>query len=230
VKTRIILADDHVVLRQALQALLGAESDLEVVGQAGDGQEAIELVRRFRPDLVLMDVIMPGIDGVTTTQRIRDEFPGVRVVILSSVDEEAAVVAAVRAGAFGYVLKNTSIQILLETIRAAARGYVQLSPADAARLVREVQAPDKRPEHLTPRELEVLQHVADGGSNKDIAWRLRISEKTVKSHVSTILDKFGLESRTQAAMYAARMGLIRREPVTGSWSIAQQRTARLTPA
>jgi NarL family two-component system response regulator LiaR len=214
VKTRIILTDDHQVLRQALRAVLDAETDLEVAGAASDGLETIELVRMLRPDLVLMDLIMQGLDGISTTRRLHDEFPEVRVVILSSADEDAAVVAAVRAGAIGYVPKNTSIEVLLETIRAAARGHFQFSPAAAARLLREIQWPVEAPEHLTPRELEVLQHVADGLANKEIGWKLRISEKTVKSHVSTILDKFGLESRTQAAMYAARMGLVRREPVT----------------
>jgi NarL family two-component system response regulator LiaR len=224
-KTRLILTDDHVVLRQGLRALLEGQPDLEVVGEASDGQETLELVRKFRPDMVLMDLIMPGVDGITTTQRLHDEFPEVRVLILSSIDEEAAVVAAVRAGAIGYVRKNTSIEILLGTIRAAARGQVQFSAAAAARLVREVQAPLEQPEHLTPRELEVLQHVADGLTNKEIAWKLRISEKTVKSHVSTILDKFGLESRTQAAMYAARMGLLGGESVTQSWPLMRLPTA-----
>ena len=224
-KTRLILTDDHVVLRQALRALLEAETDLEVVGEASGGQETIELVRLLRPDLVVMDLLMQGLDGISTTQRLHNEFPEVRVVILSSVDEDAAVVAAVRAGAIGYMPKNTSIEILLETLRAAARGHFQFSPAAAARLAREIQAPLDQPEHLTPRELEVLQHVADGLANKEIAWRLRISEKTVKSHVSTILDKFGLESRTQAAMYAARMGLVRREPVSESTQLTLLRTA-----
>ena len=224
-KTRLILTDDHVVLRQGLRALLEGQPDLEVVGEASDGQETLELVRKSRPDMVLMDLIMPGVDGITTTQRLHDEFPEVRVVILSSVDEEAAVVAAVRAGAIGYVQKNTSIEILLEAIRAAARGQVQFSAAAAARLVREVQAPLEQPERLTPRELEVLQQVADGLANKEIARKLSISEKTVKSHISTILDKFGLESRTQAAMHAARMGLVGGEPITGSWPLMRLRSA-----
>ena len=224
-KTRLILTDDHVVLRQGLRALLEGQPDLEVVGEAGDSQETLELVREFRPDMVLMDLIMPRVDGITTTQRLHDEFPEIRVLILSSIDEETAVVAAVRAGAIGCVRKNTSIEILLQTIRAAARGQVQFSAAAAARLVREVQAPLQEPEHLTPRELEVLQHVAVGLANKEIAWKLRISEKTVKSHVSTILDKFGLESRTQAAMYAARVGLVGGESVTESWPRMQLRTA-----
>jgi DNA-binding NarL/FixJ family response regulator len=215
VKTRLTLTDDHVVLRQALRSLLERETDLEVVGEAGDSQQTIELVRRVRPDLVLMDLVMPGVDRISTTQALQDEFPELRVVILSSIDEEAAVVAAVRAGAVGYLQKNTSIEVLVETIRAAARGHVQFSPAAAARLVRELQTPLPQPEHLTPRELEVLQHVAIGLANKEIGWKLSISEKTVKSHVSTILAKFGLQSRTQAAMYAARMGFVQGEPVSG---------------
>jgi DNA-binding NarL/FixJ family response regulator len=220
-KTRLILTDDHVVLRQGLRALLEAQPDLEVIGEAGDGEEALELVRTLRPDVVLVDLIMPGIDGITATQRIHRDFPDVGVLVLSSIEEEAAVVAAVRAGAMGYVRKNTSLEILLQAIRAAARGEVQFSAAAAARLVREVQGTQEVPEQLTPREHEVLQYVADGLANKEIAWKLSISEKTVKSHVSTILDKFGLASRTQAAMYATRMGLVRREPLTDGWPLAQ---------
>jgi NarL family two-component system response regulator LiaR len=224
-KTRLILTDDHVVLRQGLRALFEGQPDLEVVGEAGDGQETLELVRKFRPDMVLVDLIMPGVDGITTAQRIHQEFPEVRVLILSSIDDQAAVVAAVRAGAIGFVQKHASLDALLESIRAAARGQFQFSAAAAAQLVREIQAPHDQSEHLTARELEVLQHVAGGLTNKQIAWKLSISEKTVKSHVSTILDKFGLESRTQAAMYAARMGVVRRESGTGSWPLMPLRTA-----
>jgi two-component system, NarL family, response regulator LiaR len=224
-KTRLILADDHVVLRQGLRALLDRKADLEVVGEAGDGQETLDLISRLGPDMVLLDLIMPGVDGVTATQRIRHEFPDVRVLIFSSIDEDAALVAAVRAGAIGYVRKNTSLELLLDSIRAAARGQVQFSAAASARLVQELQAAHEEPEHLTARELEVLQHVADGLANKEIARKLRISEKTVKSHVSTILDKLGAESRTQAAMHATRLGLVRQEPAINRWPLMQLSSA-----
>jgi DNA-binding NarL/FixJ family response regulator len=223
--TRLILADDHVVLRQGLRALLDAEADLEVVAEAGDGQEAIDLIGSHGPDIVLVDLIMPGVEGVTAAQRISHEFPDVRVLILSSIDEDAAMVAAIRAGAIGYVRKNTSVQILLESIRAAARGEVQLSATAAARLVRELRETHEEQEHLTARELEVLQLVADGLANKVIARKLGISEKTVKSHVSTILDKLGVGSRTQAAMYATRMGLVRQKPSTYRWPLMQAASA-----
>jgi DNA-binding NarL/FixJ family response regulator len=205
---RIVLADDQALLRQGLRALFDAEPELEVVGEADNGRAAIELVRQLHPDMVLMELAMPELDGIAATEAIRQEFPGVRVLILSGMDEQAAVVSAVRAGAIGYVRKTTSFGGLAKAIRAAAQGQVQFSPAAAARLVQEVHAPMDQPERLTGRELEVLDCVAQGLANKEIAWRLRISEKTVKSHVSTILGKFGLESRTQAAMHAARMGLV----------------------
>ena len=209
---RILLADDQALVRQGLRALFDAEPELEVVGEADNGRAAIELVRQLHPDMVLMELAMPDLDGIAATETIRQEFPGVRVLMLSGMDEEAAVVSAVRAGAIGYVSKTTSFEALAKAIPAAAQGQVQFSPAAAARLVQEMHAPMDQPERLTGRELEVLDCVAQGLANKEIAWRLRISEKTVKSHVSTILGKFGLESRTQAAMHAARMGLVAPQP------------------
>ena len=209
---RILLADDQALVRQGLRALFDAEPELEVVGEADNGRSAIELVRQLHPDMVLMELAMPDLDGIAATETISQEFPAVRVLILSGMDEEAAVVSAVRAGAIGYVRKTTSFEALSKAIRAAAQGQVQFSPAAAARLVQEMHAPMDQPERLTGRELEVLDCVAQGLANKEIAWRLRISEKTVKSHVSTILGKFGLESRTQAAMHAARMGLVASQP------------------
>jgi DNA-binding NarL/FixJ family response regulator len=154
-----------------------------------------------------MDLLMPGMDGVTATQIIRQEFPDTEVVALTSVLEDASVVGAVRAGAVGYLLKDTRVDELLRAIKAAAAGQVQLSPEAAARLMREVRSPDA-PQALSPRETEVLRLVAGGRANKEIAWKLGIGEKTVKTHVSRILGKLGVQSRTQAALYAGRVGLV----------------------
>jgi two-component system, NarL family, response regulator LiaR len=204
---RILIADDHEVVRKGLRSFLEPDADLEIVGEAVDGDEAVRLARRLRPDVVLMDLLMPGMDGVTATQHIRQEFPHTEVVALTSVLEDASVVGAVRAGAVGYLLKDTRVDELLRAIKAAAAGQVQLSPEAAARLMREVRSPDA-PEALSPRETEVLRLVARGRANKEIAGKLGIGEKTVKTHVSRILGKLGVQSRTQAALYAGRVGLL----------------------
>jgi len=205
---RLVLVDDHVVLRRGLRMLLETEPDLEVVAEADNGLAAVEQTLQHHPDVVLMDLVMPELDGIAATQRLRAECPQIRVVILSSIDEESGVVPAVRAGASGYLCKNAPVEILVRTIRNVAQGKVTFSPVASARLIQELHAPPDRPERLTARELEVIECVAHGLSNKEIAWNLRISEKTVKSHVSTILGKFGLESRTQAALHATRVGLV----------------------
>jgi DNA-binding NarL/FixJ family response regulator len=210
--TRIVLADDHVLFRQALRQLLDTEADFQVVGEAANGQEAIDLVLAEQPDVVLMDLNLPEVDGVTATQLLHDRCPAAHVVISSENDADSSMVSAIRAGAIGYLCKTATIPDLLQTIVAAAQGQVTFSAAASARLVQELHAPVDEPEHLTGRELEVLTCIAQGLSNKEIAWKLRISEKTVKSHVSTILGKFGMESRTQAALYATRRGLVANEP------------------
>jgi NarL family two-component system response regulator LiaR len=211
VTIRLVLADDHVVLRQGLRALLDDESDIEVVGEADNGRDAVDLVLQTEPDVLLIDLVMPETDGVAATHIIHGRSPRTRVLILSSCDEEAALLASVRAGAIGFLRKTAPIDAVIGAIRAAARGEVQFSGTAAALLVRDIQAPPSEPEHLTSRELEVLQAIAEGLANKEIAWKLRITEKTVKSHVSAILGKLGLQSRTQAAMYASRLGLTRTE-------------------
>src|SRR5712691_10741571 len=210
---RLVLADDHRVLRHGLRTLLDTEPDMEVVGEADTGGAAIDVALQTRPDVVLMDLIMPEMDGITATQILHEQQPESKVLILSSMEEEGIVTAAVRAGAIGIVRKSVPIETVVQSIRAAAQGQVQFSPAATAHLVHEMQTPTESPERLTAREFEVLQFVAGGLANKAIAWNLRISEKTVKSHVSTILGKFGLESRTQAALYAARNGLVGAEAV-----------------
>ena len=204
---QILIVDDHSVVRQGLRMFLGLDPELEVIGEAENGAEAIVKARELKPDVVLMDLLMPVMDGITATTAIRREMPDVEVLALTSVLEDASVVGAVRAGAIGYMLKDTQADELCRAIKAAAAGQVQLSPKAAARLMREVRAPDS-PESLTDRETEVLRLLAQGQSNKDIARTLSIGEKTVKTHVSNVLGKLGVQSRTQAALYAVRIGLV----------------------
>jgi two-component system, NarL family, response regulator LiaR len=207
---RLVLVADHLVLRQGLRALLGLQSGIEIVGEADYGTDAVDVVRVTRPDIVLVDLNMPEMDGVTATRLIHDTCPDTRVLILSGTEDEGALVAAVRAGATGFVSKCVPIDVLVTSVRAAARGEAQFSPALAMVLMDELREPTVT-EHLTRRELEILELVTDGLANKEIAWKLRISEKTVKSHVSRILNKFGVQSRTQVAVRAARSGLVRPE-------------------
>jgi NarL family two-component system response regulator LiaR len=206
VSIRILVADDHGVVRQGLEMYLELDPELEIVGQAADGAEALRLARELKPDVVLMDLLMPTMDGVAATRAIRSELPDVEVIALTSVLEDAMVFDAMRAGATGYLLKDTDARALCQAVKAAAAGQVQLSPRVAERLIREVPAPES-PEKLTRREMEVLQLLARGKSNREIAADLSITEKTVKTHVSHILDKLSVSSRTQAALYAIRIGL-----------------------
>jgi DNA-binding NarL/FixJ family response regulator len=212
---RILIADDHDVVRKGLGAFLTLDPELQVVGEAEDGAEAVRLARDLRPDVVLMDLLMPEMDGIAATQIIRQELPETEVVALTSVLEDASVVGAMRAGAIGYLLKDTRVEELRRAVRSAAAGQVQLSPKAAARLVREVRAPEHR-EALSEREVEVLRLLTRGYANKEIARGLGISEKTVKTHVSSILGKLGVQSRTQAALHAARMGLVPLDQVGAS--------------
>ena len=204
---RILLADDHAVVRQGLRMFLGLDPDLEVVGEASNGAEAVEQARLLQPDVVLMDLVMPVMDGITAIAEIRGALPDIEVIALTSVLEDASVVGAVKAGAIGYLLKDTQAEELRRAIKAAAAGQVQLSPQAAARLMREVRAPDS-PEKLTERETDVLRLLALGQANKEIALELSIGEKTVKTHVSSILRKLNVPSRTQAALHAVRIGLV----------------------
>jgi DNA-binding NarL/FixJ family response regulator len=204
---RILIADDHSVVRQGLRMFLGLDHELDVVGEATNGAEAIDMARQLRPDVVLMDLLMPVLDGIAATTAIRREIPGTEVLALTSVLEDEKVVGAIRAGAIGYLLKDTEGDELRNAIKAAAAGQVQLSPKAAARLMREVNAPNS-PEVLTERETEVLRLMALGQANKEIARTLNIGEKTVKTHVSNILGKLGVQSRTQAALHAVRIGLV----------------------
>lgn len=204
---RLLLVDDHHVVRQGLKMFLNSEPDFEVVGEASNGREAIEMTRQLHPDVVLMDLLMPGMNGVEATEVIRREMPDTEVVALTSVLEDASVVGAIRAGAIGYMLKDTDATELVRALKAASEGQVQLSPKAAARLMREIRTPES-PEKLTERETEVLKLLAQGMANKEIAQTLVIGEKTVKTHVSNVLSKLGVTSRTQAALYAASIGLV----------------------
>lgn len=207
VPIRILIADDHAVVRQGLKMFLGLDPEFEVVGEAENGAEALRLAHDLKPDVVLMDLLMPVMDGITAIGEVRRQLPETEVIALTSVLEDASVVGAIRAGAIGYLLKDTQSDELCRAIKAAAAGQVQLSPQAAARLMKEVRAPEVR-EDLTERETEVLKLLGQGKANKEIAAELVIGEKTVKTHVSNILMKLGVQSRTQAALYAAQRGLV----------------------
>jgi NarL family two-component system response regulator LiaR len=214
---RVLIADDHGVVRQGLRMFLSRDPGLEVVGEAANGEEALRMARRLEPDVVLMDLLMPVMDGIEATKAIRAELPEVEVIALTSVLEDASVTGAVRAGAIGYLLKNTEADELRQAIKAAAAGQVHLAPEAAARLMREVRFPES-PEELTKRETEVLKLLARGKANKQIASGLFINEVTVKAHVSSILMKLGVRSRTQAALHAVRTGLVSIEELSKeSW-------------
>ena len=204
---RLVIADDHWVVREGLRMYLARDPGFEIVGEAEDGAEAVRLAVERHPDVVLMDLLMPVMDGISAILAIRREAPGVEIVALTSVLEDDLVVGAVRAGAIGYLLKDARGGELKEAVRAAAAGRVHLSAPAAARLLREVRSPES-PGALTERETEVLRLVSLGLANKEIAQRLGIGEGTVKTHVSSLLGKLGLQSRTQAALHAVRIGVI----------------------
>jgi DNA-binding NarL/FixJ family response regulator len=208
VPIRILVVDDHSVVRQGLRMFLGLDPELEIIGEAENGAEAVKLAAELKPDVVLMDMLMPVMDGIAATAEIRRDLPDTEVIALTSVLEDQAVIGAVKAGAIGYLLKDTQSDELRRAIKAAAEGQVQLSPQAASRLMREVRTPEVASvEAPTEREDEVLKLIARGMANKEIARELVIGEKTVKTHVSNILQKLGVQSRTQAALYAAQNGL-----------------------
>ena len=208
---RILISDDHKVVRRGLRGFLELDPALEVVGEASNGEEALDMARRLEPDVVLMDLLMPVMDGIEATREIRRRMPEVEVVALTSVLEDAAVTGAIKAGAIGYLLKTTEADELCEAIKAAAAGQVRLAPEAAARLMREVRTPENPEaltEPLTEREAEVLKLIARGMANKQIAREMFVATSTVKTHVNNLYRKLGVRSRTQAALYAARVGLV----------------------
>ncbi|MBI5812026.1 MAG: response regulator transcription factor [Meiothermus silvanus] len=206
-KVRVLLVDDHGVVRQGMKLYLATDSSIEVVGEAKNGQEALTQVEKLEPDVVIMDLLMPVMDGISAIREIKKRFPEVEIVAVTSVLEDKKVVDAVQAGAMGYLLKDTDAAALSEAIHAASRGEVRLHPEAAKRLMREVRTPEMR-ESLTPRETEILKLLAQGQSNKHIARETGVEERTVKAHVSSILAKLGLSSRTQAALFALKEGLV----------------------
>jgi NarL family two-component system response regulator LiaR len=208
-KISVLIVDDHAVVRQGLKSLLSLQEDIEVVGEAANGLEAVEQSGQLLPDVVLMDLVMPQLDGIEATRRVRALSPSTQVIVLTSFGEDAQVFSAIKAGALSYLLKNVSPGDLVKAVQAAHRGETQLHPEIAKKLMDELSlGPRKQtPEDLTERELEVLRLIARGQSNREIARELIISEKTVKTHVSNILSKLHLADRTQAAIYALREGL-----------------------
>lgn len=203
---RILLVDDHTVVRQGLRMFLELDPELQVVGEAGDGQEALAQVEKLKPDVVLMDILMPRLNGIEAIKQLAKLHPEVHVLALTSVLDDRSVVDAVRGGASGYLLKDTQAEDLCRAIHAVHAGKVQLSPEAAARLVREVCTDEPQLDTLTSRERDVLRLLAGGASNKEIASKLSLAEKTVKNHVSNLLSKLGLQSRMQAALWAVQKG------------------------
>jgi DNA-binding NarL/FixJ family response regulator len=211
---RVLIADDHAVVREGLRGFLALQDDIEVVGEAGDGQEAVAAVASLEPDVALIDLVMPNVDGLEAIERIRASNAATRVIVLTSFADEDKMLPAVRAGAVGYLLKDLDPQELVAAIRTVHGGETLLHPAVIRELVREVAGDEREPRAenpLTRREREVLALIAHGRANKAIAFELGVAEKTVKTHVSNILGKLGVSDRTQAALYAVREGLVDHE-------------------
>lgn len=205
---RVMIVDDHNVVRSGLAAFLSVYDDLILAAEAGGGEEAVRLCSEARPDVVLMDLMMPGMDGAAATKAIREQCPDIQVVALTSFRDEELVQGALRAGAIGYLLKNVTADELAEAIRAAHAGRPTLAPEATQALIQATVRPDEPQFDLTPRELEVLGLMVQGLSNKEIAERLVISHSTVKFHVSSILSKMGVASRTEATMVAVKHKLV----------------------
>lgn len=208
---KILIADDHLIIRQGLRLIIETENDFKLIGEASDGAEALSLCNKLNPDVVLMDLRMPNMDGLTAIEKLRAEQPGIAVVILTTFNEDALMFRGLQAGARGYLLKDTDRLTLFNTIRAAARGETLLKPEIMARVLAQANAPKteaNEPVHLTERELEVIVSVARGERSKEIASHLGISERTVKAHLASIYTKLGVDSRAAAIAVAAQMGLL----------------------
>ncbi len=216
---RIMITDDHAIVRKGIRALLATEHNIQVVGEASDGAQAIEQAQTLKPDVILMDLVMPKTDGIEATRQITAKIPGMRILVLTSFAADDKVFPAIKAGALGYLLKDSGPDQLIEAIHQVYRGEPSLDPAIARKVLSELSHPPKTPltaDPLTERELGVLRLVAQGKSNKEIAEQLVITEMTVRTHVSNILGKLHLASRTQAALYALREGIASLEDVPPS--------------
>jgi DNA-binding NarL/FixJ family response regulator len=215
-RIRLLIADDHELFRRGLRMVLEDEDDIEIVDEAGDGEVAVELARDHAPDVVVMDVRMPGLSGIQAARRIKEEEPGTKILVLTISDEEDDLYDAIKAGANGYLLKEISIDEIANAVRSVHSGQSLISPSMASKLLDEFAAMIKKEEQkeevpaprLTPREMEVLEHVAQGMNNREIAKALFISENTVKNHVRNILEKLHLHSRMEAVVYAVREKLL----------------------
>jgi len=213
-KIRVLIADDHTIVREGIRMILTAQPDIEVVGEAANGQEAIDLTRKLRPDVVVMDISMPGVSGINATKAIKAEMPEVNVLALTMHEDETSVFQLLKAGASGYVLKRGAASDLVNAVRAASKGEAVLYPSVAKAVVqdylRRVEAGEERErwDGLTQREREILKLIAEGYTNQEIAQKLYISVKTVQTHRAHILEKLGLHDRTELVRYAIRKGLI----------------------
>jgi NarL family two-component system response regulator LiaR len=211
----VLLVDDHSMVRQGVKAFLVTQPDISVIGEASSGEEAVRLAGQHVPDVILMDLIMPNMDGVEATRRVKQVSPRSQIIVLTSYHEDEHIFPALKAGALSYILKDISAEELASAVRKAAAGEAVLHPRVAARVIKELQG--RRDDTLNPftelseRELEVLKLIADGMSNAEMAAKLVLSEKTIKGHVSNILGKLHLVDRTQAAVYAWRQGVVRKE-------------------
>jgi len=209
---RVVIVDDHAVVREGLRTYLDLSDEIEVIGEARNGREAVDRARALHPDVMLMDLLMPEMDGIAATRAVKEASPSTNVIVLTSFTDDEHIMPALRAGATGYLLKDVSASDLVRAIEGANKGQAQLHPEVARKLMEQVSQPQRSEEPpgaaLTPRELEVLRLIASGMSNKEIARELVLNERTVKGHVSNILSKLGLADRTQAALYAVREGIV----------------------
>lgn len=207
-RIRVLLVDDHQLFRRGVASLLSGRDDIEVVGEASNGVEAVERARELMPDVILMDIKMPELDGLSATKQLKAEMPYVRIMILTVSETDEDLFQAIKSGASGYLLKNVDPEYLIASVQQVQRGEVPIAPTMAAKILRELTAPPESTiQALTGRERQVLELLAGGLANKEIAFQLKISENTVKNHLRNILEKLHLQNRVQAALYAVRMGL-----------------------